>query len=536
MRSLSWQKGSKHQDMARKALLIGVSNYELSRKQVEGYDLKGFEDLPSVKSDLNNLERVLGNPDMGAFQVERLDEPTRTKMLTSISKFLDNCDNDDLALIYFSGHGVKTQENELYFATVDTVQRTESRRQLGKGELETATAASAAEVYKYITKATQVKSKILILDCCFSGAFDPIKKGGQESLEIVKQLETVEGVVILTSSDSTAYSYASLSDMKMSAFTHFLVQGIEAGEADKNLRGKITIGDLYHYVEKQFNTKNIAQRPRMLAKDKGSDIEIAESPRTNQEAWLKDELVTSVAQDVKVKPSPIGIKAPDYPEVIRWIDGKVMLLVKPYSQEWFYIDKYPVTASQYIAYLKLRNQVVNWQSFWMQHNWFRAADFPVTDVSIEEVKRYAEYVKKKLPTLTQWCLGATGGVEPFTVYPWGNQFKENCCNSKEYWSSSPDPPPKYSHKPEPTPIDRFPVQNSIGVYDIVGNVIEVAFCESQNRWFQMGGCHQNSQLEIQIVSGSKYLSPYFQATPNIGFRCVAGLEDYKHLTLDAQLS
>lgn len=507
--------------MSRKALLIGVGNYENSPKTDQD-----FSELPSVKEDLDNLKRILSHHEMGAFEVQSLHDSKSEEILTTIEEFALGCQKEDLALIYFSGHGAKTNDLKLFLVACNT-------ELVDRYGVKESTAVSAEKIYRYLTVKCKARSKILILDCCFSGAFDPRTKGGKDrvDLNIEKTFIKVPGVVVLTSSDSTGYSYANLPHRLMSNFTHYLVTGIETGSADKDRDGKISIQELYEYIQDQFQNEYVDQKPKIIVlKDEGYKIEIAKSPNTDEKPWSKDyPLTQSALQAIETKPSDTIV---EFPDVIRWIDGKIMLLVKPQNQEWFYVDKYPVTASQYIAHLRLNKQIINWQSFWMKYGWSRAAEFPVTELFIEDAENYAQTFKKRLPTLTQWCLAASGGVEPVTIYPWGNQFQEKRCNSKEYWLNNPEASPKSPSRPEPTPIYQFPDQNSLGLCDIVGNVIEVAYCQKRREWFQIGGFHENDQSKIQIISDSTHLPLFHQPTRNIGFRCVAILEDYQRLCPD----
>jgi hypothetical protein len=61
--------------------------------------------LPGSLLDVREMERVLADPDCGAFQVEKLENPDRGVMETAIGQFFQNRQAEDFLLLYFSGHG-----------------------------------------------------------------------------------------------------------------------------------------------------------------------------------------------------------------------------------------------------------------------------------------------------------------------------------------------------------------------------------------------------------------------------------------------
>ena len=78
--------------MAKKmALLIGVSEYGA-----------GIPPLLSALNDVEAMERVLQNPNLGNFaQVERLLNPDSVAMRIAIQKLFKNAGKEDLLLFYF---------------------------------------------------------------------------------------------------------------------------------------------------------------------------------------------------------------------------------------------------------------------------------------------------------------------------------------------------------------------------------------------------------------------------------------------------
>ncbi|MBW4420837.1 MAG: caspase family protein [Myxacorys californica WJT36-NPBG1] len=91
--------------MAKVALLIGVSEYE-----------PGLNPLPAAAKDVEAMRQVLQHPAIGGFdQVTPLQNPDLLTMQNAISTLFDNCQEDDLLLLYFSGHGITDEFGKFYF-------------------------------------------------------------------------------------------------------------------------------------------------------------------------------------------------------------------------------------------------------------------------------------------------------------------------------------------------------------------------------------------------------------------------------------
>ncbi|MDZ7992436.1 MAG: caspase domain-containing protein [Nostoc sp. EfeVER01] len=139
--------------MAKVALLIGVSEYE-----------PGLTPLPAAAKDVDAMQQVLLHPEIGGFdEVKVLLNPQQHEMAVAIEILFDDRQKDDLVLLFFSGHGIKDEDGKLYFAAHNT-------RKIGKGVPARATTVPASFVHDVMNK-SRSKREVVILDCCFSGAF-----------------------------------------------------------------------------------------------------------------------------------------------------------------------------------------------------------------------------------------------------------------------------------------------------------------------------------------------------------------------------
>ena len=251
--------------MAKIALLIAVSEYE-----------SGLNPLPATIKDVEAMQRVLQNPEIGGFEVECLLNPDPLQMQTAIENLFLGSQRDDIVLLYFSGHGIKHDNGKLYFATKST-------RKNEQGELSRASTVSADFVHDIINdNRSRSRRQVIILDCCFSGAFSPDTKGEDDiSLNFEKVQLGGEGRAVLTSSTSTQYSFESV-------YTQYLVQGIETGEADENNDGFISVNELHQYVQRKVQEGKHEMKPQIQAVIKeGFNIMLTKAPIHNREDIYK---------------------------------------------------------------------------------------------------------------------------------------------------------------------------------------------------------------------------------------------------------
>ncbi|WP_448267237.1 caspase, EACC1-associated type [Nostoc sp. DSM 114159] len=248
--------------MAKVALLIAVSEYEA-----------GLSPLPSTIKDVEAMQQVLENPDIGDFEVRSLLNPNTVEMQTAIEDLFLGRQRDDIVLLYFSGHGIKYDSGKLYFATKIT-------RRNEKGELFKASTVSADFVHDIINDSrSRSRRQVIILDCCFSGAFaNETKSKDDVSLDFQKIQLGGEGRAVLTSSTSTQYSFESI-------YTQYLVQGMETGEADENNDGFISVDELHQYVQRKVKENNHEMKPQIQAVIKeGYNIVLTKAPIHNRES------------------------------------------------------------------------------------------------------------------------------------------------------------------------------------------------------------------------------------------------------------
>jgi hypothetical protein len=169
-------------------------------------------------------------------------------------------------------------KRKLYFAA-------SSSRKV-QDELVTSTAVSARNVHDWL-QACKAKRQIVILDCCFSGAFGDLLAQDDGSVDVESVLGA-EGRVVLTSSSSTQYSFQQR-EGKLSVYTTHLIEGITSGAADLDDDGKISTDELYQYTLRKVQEESPGMTPKMIVvKDAGYRLRIANTPMDAKVKYRKE--------------------------------------------------------------------------------------------------------------------------------------------------------------------------------------------------------------------------------------------------------
>jgi hypothetical protein len=261
----------------REALVIANSHY----------DDPGLAQLRSPGHDADALAGVLGDPAIGGFNVELLTDADERSIRRRIAAFFAGRDRDDLLLLHFSCHGIKDTRGRLHLAARDT-----ELSVLG------ATSVPASFVHDALNE-TQSRRVVLILDCCYSGAFArgaSVRSGGD--VHIADEFGAGSGRVVLTASSATEYAFEggdlTQAQARPSVFTAALVNGLRTGAADQDADGEISIDELYDYTYRRVRDRTPGQAPMKWSFGVEGSLVVARSVRP---AALPDSVVGDLASD-----------------------------------------------------------------------------------------------------------------------------------------------------------------------------------------------------------------------------------------------
>jgi hypothetical protein len=185
---------------------------------------------------------------------------------------------DDVLLLHFSGHGLKSESGELFFAAANT-----RPNRLGS------TAVSADFVQRCM-RASRSRSVVLLLDCCYGGAFAQgvkVRAAGDVNVLDSFPRETRSGggrgraVITASSAMEFAFEGERLGDdqhRQPSVFTTALVEGLATGDADRDEDGWVSLNELYDYVFDKVREQNPHQTPSRQVELEG-ELYLARSRR-----------------------------------------------------------------------------------------------------------------------------------------------------------------------------------------------------------------------------------------------------------------
>jgi len=150
---------------------------------------------------------------------------------------------------------------------------------------------------------------------------------------------------------------------------------------------------------------------------------------------------------------------------------------------------------------------------------------PVTQVSFNDAKAYCRWAGYRLPSVEQWEVAARGRRDPNAQtprWPWGSTFAPGGKQLANTWQGP-------SHRKNTmedgylytAPVAQYP-PNSLGLYDVIGNVFEYCTDERAGQhaagrggswWCSKGTCNFFNLLDIGRMHPRATL-------PNQGFRVV----------------
>jgi uncharacterized caspase-like protein len=209
----------------KKALIVGINDYGSPALNLKG-----------CVNDANSIANTLeshgdGAPNFGVrLSTAPTDNITRPFLRQAIEELFSS--PSEMALFYFSGHGFLKSTGG-FLVTTDASKYDEG--------------VSMDEVLA-VTNQSPARNKIIILDCCHSGAL------GSPALNGSSVAQLSEGLSVLTASRD---SESALEVNGAGVFTSLLVDALKGGAAD--LRGNITPGSLYAYVDEALGAWD--QRP-----------------------------------------------------------------------------------------------------------------------------------------------------------------------------------------------------------------------------------------------------------------------------------
>ncbi|MEV6303287.1 caspase family protein [Actinoplanes sp. NPDC051861] len=235
---------------ARRALIVANDTYE--------HD--GLRHLQAPAADAEALAGVLGDRAVGDFGVRVVHNEPAHVVQSEIEELFSESRADDLLLLHFSCHGLKSESGELFFAARNTRPN------------RLASTATSADFVQRCMRTSRARSVVLLLDCCYGGAFSAgvtVRAAGNVNVLDSFPAERPgggRGRAVITASSAMEYAFEGdhLADdhaPRPSVFTSALVEGLATGDADRDQDGWVSLNELYDYVFDRVREQNPLQTP-----------------------------------------------------------------------------------------------------------------------------------------------------------------------------------------------------------------------------------------------------------------------------------
>ncbi len=301
-----------NREIGRWAVVIGISDYKYDNQR----DPKGVPDLLYANRDAKAFADFLLSPSGGAFAPDHVwlltdGRATVPEVRKAISGFLGKSLEQDLVIIYFSGHGAPDPNNpkNLYLLCHDT----EPENYVG-------TALPMWEIDVALNRSIQSKKVFVFADACHSAGVAGTKStsgSARRFNEYMRKLaESKPGVTKITASRSDEVSLEKVFDDQggHGVFTYHLLKGLK-GEADDNWDGFVTMKEGYDYLYDRVRSETRHSQNPWASSYVSPDIPIGiadgrviEAIKYRMEVAEKDPLIPG---DIHSPPSPLDEKSKD---------------------------------------------------------------------------------------------------------------------------------------------------------------------------------------------------------------------------------
>ncbi|MCR6488407.1 Hsp70 family protein [Amycolatopsis sp. OK19-0408] len=267
--------------MARRCLIIANQHYQDP----------GFAELPGAAEDAVALSDVLAQTDIGGFEVTVVRDAGALAFRRSIESFFQHADREDLLWLHLSCHGMKNRDNRLFLVATDT-----ERDFLASTGIDSTFISDQVE-------SSRSRQVVVFLDCCYSGAYSRglRTRSAADSVDVAEAFDG-KGRIVITASNALQFSHESMTTSRAAAqpsiFTQAIVQGLATGDADLDLDGRISAGELYDYIYREVRTQLPNQTPTRSVSSAEGTILLAHNARVGA-SKLPAELV-------KTSLSPLG--------------------------------------------------------------------------------------------------------------------------------------------------------------------------------------------------------------------------------------
>jgi len=218
--------------------------------------IASYDHMPTLRYTDDDAYRIfahLKSPEGGALKDDQIrilidEDATKAKISQTMREVFSQAGQNDLVLLYFSGHGLKGSFLPIDFDGFNN--------------------KFDHEEVKEILESSPAKYKLCIADACHSGSLLAMKSGNVTNVlaNYYKTLATAKsGTALIMSSKSNETSLES-SGLRQGVFSHFLIRGLK-GEADLDGNKVVTIQELFAFVDENVQSYTGNRQSPMIEGD-----------------------------------------------------------------------------------------------------------------------------------------------------------------------------------------------------------------------------------------------------------------------------
>ena len=221
------------------AVVIGISRYahaepDLPQLKYAARDAQAFAEF--LRSDLS-----------GGYDPNRTlclfdEHATVRNVRGALFEFLSRAEENDLVVIFFSGHGMRQGQSDNFFMLCHDTQPDHMP----------STAFPMWDIDMALRRYVKARRVVVLADACHAGAIAPegARAGGQNPVhQYLRQLALAEaGRLVFTASEARELSHESEDyGGGHGVFTYYLLEGLK-GAADADANGIVDAGEIVEYV------------------------------------------------------------------------------------------------------------------------------------------------------------------------------------------------------------------------------------------------------------------------------------------------
>ncbi len=239
-----------------------------------GIDKYANENIPTLKYAVKDAAAFHDffnqQKDMGVYKEVRSriisdKDVTLGNMRSALGEFFIDAREDDIAIVFFAGHGFVDKLGDAYLLAHDSVlDRLYS------------TALPMSEFKDLLAHRIPPKRTLVIADACHSGSMGANLRGTSDIIaEFSRMVKGSQGKVILTASREREYSREN-DEKAHGVFTYYLLKALK-GAADVNpVDGIVTLSEVYDYIFSEVvKNTNGGQHPTLPAGGFDNELPLA---------------------------------------------------------------------------------------------------------------------------------------------------------------------------------------------------------------------------------------------------------------------